>query len=291
MNISTPLWDYCRWNDDIIHGTYTNNLPSNETVIFPASYDINKRLYLYHGDICKIPCSIMIVAQNEMLSDQSEHNPAIFLLGGPTLEHSVEKCVKPITTGSCQLIDGGNLPCDHVIFAIGPRYHVTYATAADNALHFAYRSSLVLAAETLMSSAKEKTIIISCLYLQNKKYPRFAAAQVALRTLRRFLEKPISSIFDKVMIHVGSLEDLEIYSTLLTAYFPRTVAEEESQRGLISPEVGNEWGEIINPERQYQVGAGPRPTTYKSTSQARPEELRRGQFDLEIIDNCSIIRR
>ena len=49
-----------------------------------------------------------------------------------------------------------------------------------------------------------------------------------------------------------SKEDLEIYNTLVPAYFPRNLAEEEEQIGLLPEggiEIGNEWGAIEHEER------------------------------------------
>lgn len=65
----------------------------------------------------------------------------------------------------------------------------------------------------------------------------------------------------RVVLCVLTKEDLEIYFTLLPAYFPRNEAEEEEQVGLLplggTPEgVGNEWGAIVHEERVMRISAG-----------------------------------
>ena len=56
----------------------------------------------------------------------------------------------------------------------------------------------------------------------------------------------------RIVFCVLNKDDLEIYNTLLPAYFPRNRVEEEEQVGLL-PEggiaIGNEWGAIILEDR------------------------------------------
>ena len=51
-------------------------------------------------------------------------------------------------------------------------------------------------------------------------------------------------------------DDLEIYNTLLPAYFPRNHVEEEEQVGLLPDGgvvIGNEWGAIILEDRYFPL--------------------------------------
>lgn len=69
--------------------------------------------------------------------------------------------------------------------------------AADNALHHCFRSSLQLALEHGL-----RCVALSCVYVERKRFPRLEADQLALRTVRRFLERHPQA-FDKV----GGLRD------------------------------------------------------------------------------------
>ena len=184
-----------------------------------------------------------MVGQIESLSAKSDGNEELFALGGPQLENSAIEA-GPIPTGQSTIISGGSLPCDWVIFSVGPKYDKRYLSASDQALFSAYKSALTLAA-----SKNVKRLVLNCIYLRNKKYPRFEAAHVALRTVRKFLEHPsgVGNCFEKVMFCVSSQEDFEIYLTLMTAYFPRNAVELSNQFNLLPKrdELGDIWGQVI----------------------------------------------
>lgn len=149
----------------------------------------------------------------------------------------------PVQTGTSVITIGGALPCDWIIHSVGPKYSDRYVMASDQALHSAYKSALLLAAEK-----KLKKLVINCIYLTSKKYPRFDAAHVALRTVRKFLEHAsgIGNCFQQVMFCVQNEDDFEIYSTLMTAYFPRSVEEMARQSNLLpkKEELGDDWGQV-----------------------------------------------
>lgn len=67
--------------------------------------------------------------------------------------------------------------------------------------------------------------VISCV---KKNYPPDEGAHVALRTVRRFLEKH-GTAFDTVIFVTDKL-DLSIYEVLLPLYFPRSKQEEDVAR-------------------------------------------------------------
>jgi hypothetical protein len=145
---------------------------------------------------------------------------------------------------------------------VGPKYDARYLEASDHALFSAYKKSLLLAAEKEVQS-----LVLGTVYKASKNYPRFDAAHVALRTVRKFLEHSVGDVFDRVMFCVNTQEDFEIYSALMHAYFPRSQEELEDQVNLLPIELGDEWGEIIIPDRVVKVSVGPKPLPVESLQQ------------------------
>lgn len=230
---------------------------------FDIDHEINSKIYLYHGDIYKIPCDAIVLGQNESLSDRLDANYMVFELAGIHLESELS-LLSPIITGDSCITNGGLLPCNYIIHAVGPRYDPKYIIASDHALFSAYKSSLVHA-----SNKNLNTIVFSCLYKHSKKYPRFDAAHVALRTVRRYLEHEVGRLFKKVMFCFENYDDFEIYSTLLHAYFPRDQNELNEQLNFLPVEIGDEWGEIVIPDRLVRLSIGPQPLPKDTLDQYR----------------------
>jgi len=230
---------------------------------FDIDHEINSKIFLYHGDIYKIPCDAIVLGQNESLSDRLDANFMVFELAGIHLESELS-LLSPIITGDSCITSGGLLPCNYIIHAVGPRYDPKYIIASDHALFSAYKSSLVHA-----SNKNLNTIVFSCLYKHNKKFPRFDAAHVALRTIRRYLEHEVGRLFKKVMFCFENYDDFEIYSTLLHAYFPRDQSELNEQSNFLPVEIGDEWGEIVIPDRLVRLSIGPQPLPKETLDQYR----------------------
>jgi O-acetyl-ADP-ribose deacetylase (regulator of RNase III) len=247
--MALPLWEECSWNKDVVL-----DYPGEcEHVVFPKDDEINKKIYLHYGKIYKIPCDVMILGQNDTLNAFSDGMDAIYTLAGPQLEDELAS-LAPLETGDSVVTNGYMLPCTWLVHAVGPKYDPRYLTAAAHALFTAYHSSLIHAA-----SKNAKSIVINCLYLTDKKYPRFDAAHIALRTVRKFLNHSIGDCFERVMFCVPTQDDFEIYSALLSGYFPRNYSEVEGQSNLLPADCGDEWGDLIVADRILKVSAGPKP--------------------------------
>lgn len=278
--MSIPLWEECAWSTPNQSENVSSLTESNSDSIFAVNPVINEKIYLHLGPGYKIPCDACIVGQNEQLSDRMEDNAAVFALAGPVVESELQ-ALAPIQTGESVITSGGSLPCEWLIHAVGPRYDERYLTASDHALFSAYKSSLLFATEKNASS-----IVLTCIYSRKKKFPRFDAAHVVLRTLRKFLQQPVGETIKRVMICVPSQEDYDIYTTLLCAYFPRNIHELESQQNLLPAELGDDWGELVLPDRALKVSVGPQPLTKEGL-----EEYRRSSWtsktgeDTEMVGN------
>uniref|UniRef100_A0A452YBG4 Macro domain-containing protein n=1 Tax=Aegilops tauschii subsp. strangulata TaxID=200361 RepID=A0A452YBG4_AEGTS len=150
-------------------------------------------------------------------------------------------------TGMAKMTNAYDLPARKVIHTVGPKYAVKYHTAAENALSHCYRSCLELLIENGLES-----IAMGCIYTEAKNYPREPAAHVAIRTVRRFLEKQKGKIAG-VIFCITSSSDTEIYKRLLPLYFPRDKQEEETAVSKLPADVGDENGETVIDERKIRI--------------------------------------
>lgn len=245
---------------DIVNSDEDSETPK-PTYKFPINRSINRKMYLYLGEIYKLPCDAIVVGQVESLTDKNDGNDVIFTLAGIELEPELVS-MAPCTTGDSVVTRGWQMPCEWIIHAVGPKYDERYLNASEHALFSAYKSALLLATEKEVQS-----LVIGTVYKQSKKYPRFEAAHVALRTVRKYLEHSVGDSLDRVMFCVNTQEDFEIYSALMHAYFPRSEEELQDQLNLLPIELGDEWGEIIIPDRVVKVSSGPQPLPAESLQQ------------------------
>lgn len=200
----TAVFDELRWLKTEIDGEYDGE----EGPYLKCNPTINKKLFLFMGEIWKLPVDAMVLGQTEQLLDRTESS-AIFALAGPTFEAEID-AMETVETSSSVICNGGNL-CPYVIMSVGPRYVEKHAIAAEQSLLSAYRSALLLAAE----KADVKSIAMNCIYLRKSKYPRDLAAHIALRAVRRFLEHVISSNIEKLIFCVPA-DDFQLYNLLMT---------------------------------------------------------------------------
>lgn len=121
-----------------------------------------------------------------------------------------------VKTGEAVSTKAGRLAARRVLHTVGPKYSEKYQVAAENALYSCYRDCLGLCVEE-----KLRSVAFPCIYTRRKKYPRAGATQVALRTIRRFMEKHGDS-FDAIVLCVDEPEDYCLYEAALPLYFPRT---------------------------------------------------------------------
>ncbi|CAH9119834.1 unnamed protein product [Cuscuta europaea] len=221
---------------------------------FPVDRDVNSKIYLWRGDPWYLEVDAVVNSTNENL-DEAHSSPGLHAAAGPDL---AEECATlgGCRTGMAKVTKAYDLPARRVIHTVGPKYAVKYHTAAENALSHCYRSCLELLIENGLQS-----IAMGCIYTENKNYPREPAAHVAIRTVRRFLEKQKDKI-NAVVFCTTTSSDTEIYKRLLPLYFPRDKQEEDIAITKLPADVGDENGETVIDERKIRIK--PLPKTKKS---------------------------
>ncbi|KAK2741136.1 hypothetical protein FQN57_005738 [Myotisia sp. PD_48] len=198
-------------------------------------------------DITKLEVDCIVNAANQSLLGGGGVDGAIHRAAGPNL-HRECRSLGGCPTGDAKITDGYQLPCRKVIHAVGPVYSMEKIRGgverAEALLGGCYRRSLELATQSRM-----KSIAFSSLSTGVYGYPSIDAANVALRTVREFLESSASSsILEKVVFCTFEEKDVRAYKTLLPVYFPPTEAnlstsqldsrkrDESNAQGSHSPE-------------------------------------------------------
>ncbi|GAV74537.1 Macro domain-containing protein/UVR domain-containing protein/YccV-like domain-containing protein/CRAL_TRIO_2 domain-containing protein, partial [Cephalotus follicularis] len=212
---------------------------------FPLDYEINSKIYLWRGQPWNLEVDAVVNSSNENL-DEAHSSTGLHAAAGPGL---AEECATlgGCRTGMAKVTHAYDLPARRVIHTVGPKYAVKYHTAAENALSHCYRACLELLIENGL-----KSIAMGCIYTEAKNYPREPAAHVAIRTVRRFLEKQKDRI-TAVVFCTATSSDTEIYKRLLPLYFPRDKHEEEVAISKLPADVGDENGETIIDERKIRI--------------------------------------
>ncbi|MED6134816.1 hypothetical protein PIB30_040524 [Stylosanthes scabra] len=212
---------------------------------FPVDNEVNLKIYLWRGNPWNLEVDAMVNSTNEIM-DEAHSSPGLHAAAGPGL---AEECATlgGCRTGMAKATCAYDLPARKVIHTVGPKYAVKYHTAAENALSHCYRSCLEVLIENGLRS-----IAFGCIYTEAKNYPREPAAHVAMRTVRRFLEKQRDSVTAVVFCTTSTL-DTEIYKRLLPLYFPRDKHEEEVALLKLPTDVGDENGETVIDERKIRI--------------------------------------
>ncbi|XP_014509764.1 protein GDAP2 homolog isoform X1 [Vigna radiata var. radiata] len=234
---------------------------------FPVDNEVNSKIYLWRGNPWNLEVDAVVNSTNENM-DEAHSSPGLHDAAGPDL---AEECATlgGCRTGMAKVTKAYDLPARKIIHTVGPKYAIKYHNAAENALSHCYRSCLELLVENGLQS-----IAMGCIYTEAKNYPREPAAHVAIRTVRRFLEKQKNNVTAVVFCTV-STTDTEIYKRLLPLYFPRDKHEEQVALTKLPADVGDENGEIIMAERKIRIKALPK------RSVSRPPEF---AIDLPVSD-------
>ncbi|XP_078001446.1 protein GDAP2 homolog isoform X2 [Glandiceps talaboti] len=217
---------------------------------FPLRPDLNVKIAHWNGDITLINTIAIVHATNEALSDRNPVSERIFEQAGPELRQECQRHIKACRTGEAKLTKAYSLPSRYIIHTVGPRYNLKYKTAAESALYSCYRNVLQIAREQGMPS-----VAVNVINSVRRGYPPEEGAHIAIRTVRRFLEKYGES-FELVVLVTGDIDE-EIYKQVLPLYFPRSKAEEQWAVDELPQDVGNETGEPIIQERQIRIMTNP----------------------------------
>ncbi|KAJ8311064.1 hypothetical protein KUTeg_011379 [Tegillarca granosa] len=235
-----------KWNVTQLPEYSENTNDVDKSTPFPWRNDLNSKIILWSGDITTLNVHAIVHSTNERLNDKSPETELIYSKGGKELVDDIKNNVKVCKTGQAKLTKGHKLIARYVIHTVGPRYNVKYMTAAQSALYSCYRNVLQEVRENSI-----KTVAFPCVHSMKRGYPVEEGAHMAIRTVRRFLEKYGDDL--EAVIFVCNEETLDAYQDVLPLYFPRNSKEEHYAITKLPKDIGNEDGEPVIAERQIRI--------------------------------------
>lgn len=172
---------------------------------------------LWRGDITTLRCGAIVNAANSGMTGcyQPCHgciDNAIHTFAGVQLRLKCaglmarQGCDEPV--GRAKITPAYNLPCDYVIHTVGPMVQGRLTGRHCEQLEACYRACLQAAEENGVDS-----IAFCCISTGVFMFPGDRAAEIAVRTVRRYLDETGSGM--KVIFNVFREEDERIYRRLL----------------------------------------------------------------------------
>uniref|UniRef100_A0A1B6CKU7 Macro domain-containing protein n=1 Tax=Clastoptera arizonana TaxID=38151 RepID=A0A1B6CKU7_9HEMI len=158
---------------------FSKSYPSGESNFdkIEKKVDLNSKISMFTGDITTLEIDAIVNAANNKLLGGGGVDGAIHRAAGPSL---LEECktLHGCETGDAKITGGYKLPAKYIIHTVGPRGE------KPGLLESCYNKSL----EVLIQN-NLRTVAFPCISTGIYGYPQQAAAKVALKTVRDFLDK------------------------------------------------------------------------------------------------------
>ena len=218
MNLRAPQHadaDFLKIQDAYLQGENAAKGVTDAADLAP----IQPGLYLWQGDITTLQCDAIVNAANSGMTGCYIPNHrcidnAIHTFAGVELRLACAELMEqqgcPEPTGRAKITPAFNLPCKYVLHTVGPIINGRVTQRDRELLASCYRSCLELAAENGLES-----VAFCCISTGEFHFPNEQAAEIAVRTVKEFLEKQTS--VKKVIFNVFKDLDKAIYAKLLGA--------------------------------------------------------------------------
>lgn len=178
---------------------------------------MDKRLYLWQGDITRLKIDAIVNAANSGLTGcyQPLHgciDNIIHSKAGIQLRYECNRIMKEQghaePAGQAKITPGYNLPCKYVVHTVGPVAAMGLTEELKEQLSSCYRSCLELAEKNDI-----KSMAFCCISTGVFMFPNQTAAEIAVKTVKNYLDETGSDI--KVLFNVFKDQDLVIYRGLV----------------------------------------------------------------------------
>ena len=178
---------------------------------------LSDQICLWQGDITTLKVDAIVNAANSGMTGcyQPLHNCIDNIIGSKAGIRLRLRCHCimqeqgfPEPTGQAKITPGYNLPCRYIIHTVGPIVDGPLTSDHESLLASCYRSCLTMADKNHLES-----IAFCCISTGVFMFPNQRAAEIAVETVRRWLDETGSSI--KVVFNVFKDLDLNIYNRLL----------------------------------------------------------------------------
>ena len=178
---------------------------------------VEQGIYLWQGDITTLRCDAIVNAANSGMTGCYAPNHkcidnCIHTFAGAQLRYKCAQMMKAQgheePTGQAKITAAYNLPCCYILHTVGPIIYGRVTEKDCELLAGSYRSCLELAAQNHLES-----VAFCCISTGEFHFPKERAAEIAVRTVREFLQKETS--VKKVIFNVFKDYDREIYKHTL----------------------------------------------------------------------------
>ena len=218
MNVRMPepiSAEFLKIQDEYLQARNAERGITDAESLSPTASD--PRLFIWRGDITTLQCDAIVNAcNNQMLGCFSPLHACIdnfiHTYAGIQLRLKMNEIMKKQghlePTGQAKITSGYNLPATYILHTVGPIIRGDVTKEDEELLASCYRECLKLAAEHGV-----KSIAFCCLSTGVFCFPQQRAAQIAVQTVREFLDQ--DSRIEKVIFNVFKQEDDEIDHELL----------------------------------------------------------------------------
>ena len=179
----------------------------------------DSRLALWQGDITRLKVGAIVNAANSQMlgcfvPGHSCIDNAIHSAAGMQLRNACAALMAgqdgPEPTGQAKVTPAYNLPCQCVIHTVGPIVEGELTQGDVDALASCYRSCLDAADDADLDS-----IAFCCISTGVFRFPQAKAAEIAVATVKTWLDAHPQTSVKKVVFNVFKDEDRRLYDALL----------------------------------------------------------------------------
>mgnify|MGYP001069982697 CR=1 FL=1 len=174
---------------------------------------VSEGLYLWQGDITTLRCDAIVNAANSGMTGCYVPNHrcidnCIHSFSGIQLRMDCAEIMQmqghEEETGKAKITKAYNLPCRYILYTVGPIVGRSLKKADCELLAGCYRSCLELAAENQLES-----VAFCCISTGEFHFPNDKAAQIAVGTVKEFMQKETS--VKKVVFNVFKDFDKDLF--------------------------------------------------------------------------------
>jgi len=238
------------WGSDVDGGA--EDATPKDKVRFPYKPEFNERIVLTTTEkMLNLECDVIVVATNETFDAKNCIHEEILEKCGPEFTKTTHNLPRLRVTETRLLpIPSGTIGAKNIMMMIPPRFSQKYYSAAVNSLNKTYLNAL----QACVDNAYH-TVIFTAVHDLEHKFDANIAAEVVVRTIRRFFEHYPTNM-DKICLCLDT-SGLEAYTKQMKLYFPRTAEEAAAAEKSLPADVGNEWGEIVVAARSIRISSLP----------------------------------